>query len=207
MQQLVILGASGLAREVCWYILEAHSGEVEPVFADDVSGIDSLRFADRRYPVVDDWRFPGAAQFVIGVGDPRVKQVMVEKALDAGLQPAPSIVHPAARICPDVRLGPGGIVAPGCIVSVGATLGDFVVLGYAVTIGHDAVLQDYVTCNPGAAISGGCRIGEGALVGARAAVREQLEIGPWSTVGMQACVVKTSHEPRRVLVGVPARVI
>ncbi len=208
LDSLIILGAGGFAREIVWHARDAYPG-VTIALVDDLSGITEVAVGGQVLPVVGDWdfsRFPDScfARFVVGVGDPQSKRVMVRKALDCGLRPADTIVHPKA-VVQDVDLGVGGVIAPGCVLTANIHVGNYVLLGINVSIGHDAQVGDYVTCNPGAIVSGNTQLGPGSYVGAGAFLREKTRIAPGVTVGAQACVTKDITEAGITVAGVPAR--
>ncbi len=214
---VAILGAGGFAREMYWHLRDA-CPRARAVFVDDLSDTREVLIAETTIPVVKDWRFdairidgpnrPTAAcrQFVIGVGHPATRRLLVGKALASGLAPIPTVVHPRALVQGgDCTIGVGGVIAPGCVVTANVCIGDFVLLGVNVAIGHDVVIGDYVTCNPGCQVSGNVRLGSGVLVGAGATIREQITIAPDVVVGAQACVVKNVDESGTTVAGVPAR--
>ncbi len=207
---VAILGAGGMGREVYWYLATAGVGPL--VFVDDVSGIRTVRMGAVDVPVVADWTFsaregrPAVARFVVGLGDPRGKRRMVERALGAGLQPIPTIVHPRACLAAgDAVLGLGGVLCPGVVVSTNVRIGDYVICNWNASIGHDAVIGDFATVNPGVCVSGNVHVAEDVLLGAGAVVRERIRIAPGVVVGAAACVVKDIAEPGCVVVGVPAK--
>ena len=208
MLHFVILGGGAFARETFWHIRGTHPG-AEIVFADDVSGKKSLRMGCADTLVVDDWNFPdGFRQFIVGVGVPEAKRALVHKALDAGLKPAPTLVHPRALVQgDDVQVGRGGVIAPGCILTTNIVLGDYVVLNLNTTVGHDTTMGDYATCNPGCQISGNVTLGEGVSLGTGVVVREKIVIASWVSVGAQGCVVKDLTQAGATYAGVPARVL
>jgi sugar O-acyltransferase (sialic acid O-acetyltransferase NeuD family) len=215
--RIVILGAGGFAREVYWHIKGTYPS-ANLVFVDDVTETKELRMGGRVVPVVKDWKFDALRidercdrtdrfdEFIVGIGDPRGKQEIVKKALDSGLTPAPTIVHPRALVQGyDCEIGNGGIITPGCVLTTNVRIGDFVILNLCTTVGHDAVIGDYVTCNPGCQISGNVTIGAGAILGTGTVVRDKTDIAPGVVAGAQTCIVKSINEPNITVVGVPAK--
>ena len=211
---LVILGAGGFASELLWYALAA--GYQELVFVDDtLPGPSTLERGRHRFPVVTDWaafrredRLAHCRQFLIGVANTALKRRLVARAIEHGLSPAPTLVHPDARIHGgDCVLGAGGVLAPGAQLTANVTLGDFVVVGVNCAIGHDAVLGDFVSCNPGCHVSGNVVLGAGVLIGTGASVKEKVRIAEDVTIGAQACVIRDVTTPGATLVGVPARAL
>lgn len=208
LQTFIILGASGHARETAIHLLDI-SASVNLVFVDDAPPSPSIVLRGKDYTVTSDWnslaRLPGA-QFLVGVGVPRVKKILVAKALAAKLVPAPTQVHPSALV-QDARLGVGGLVAPGVVVTTNVTVGDYVVLNTNVTVGHDAMIGDFVTCNPGSNISGHTHLGPGVYFGVGAATKEGVKIASNCVIGGKAFVHKDALTDGQTLVGVPARPI
>lgn len=216
MKRIVILGDGELAREVYWHVVGTHPSS-QPVFADDYSDRTEIRMGQFVVPVIKDWCFDALCDpaptgsdneigFVVGVGKAQFKKDLVEKALAAGLRPAPTIIHPRALVqgC-DCVIGVGGVITPGSILTVNVKIGDYVILNLNTTVGHDAIIGDYVTCNPGCHVSGYVTVGEGASLGTGTAVRQGITIAAGVVTGAQACVVKNIDEPGITVAGVPAK--
>ena len=213
-RHLAILGAGGFAREAYWHVLETDPGACL-AFVDDVTDTREIVMADVCVPVVKDWEFQAVRvegrvlkfdEFIIGVGDPHTKMALVKKALERGLKPAATVIHPRALVQGrDCVIGLGGIITPGCILTTRVMVGDYVLLNLNTTVGHDAVIGDYVTCNPGCQVSGNATLGAGASLGTGTCVREKITIAPGVVTGAQACVVKNIDEPNITVVGIPAK--
>lgn len=212
MKSLVILGAGGAARELYWFIQDTYP-DISLAFVDDVGPEVEMDLAGRRVPIVKDWDFRrldptggrgGFRQFVIGAAEPDTKMALVQKALAAGLEPAPTIVHPRAIVRPDCELGVGGVIVAHSQLTTHATLGDYVLVLDS-TIGHHDVVGDYTTCYPGCRVSGDVILGKRVLLGAGTVIRPGLRIADGVVTGAMACVVKDILEPDITVVGVPAR--
>ena len=209
-KNVVVLGAGGMAREMYWHI-KALDPDARVVFVDDLSDTKEIAIAGEVITVVKDWKFDSIQgikfeQFVLGTGSPETKKKLAARALESGLRPAATIVHPRAFIQgADCRIGVGGIISPGCVLTTNVQVGDFVLLNLNCTVGHDAILGDYVTCNPGCSLSGNVTLGEGVSLGTGTVVREKTSIAPGVVTGAQACVVKNVDEPNVTVIGVPAK--
>lgn len=212
MRRVVILGTGPQARVTYWCLCEAFPG-TGAVFFDDVTGRKQLDIAGRAFPVYSNWDFLRAvedppAHFVLGVGHPEVKRALVQKALAAGLQPAPTIVHPRACVQGhDIEIGAGGLVQAQSVIMAGARLGDYVTLVAAVNLGPLCHIGDYATLSPGTTIAEAAVLGAGCLVEAGAAVDENVRVAPGVHIGAQSCVIKDITEPNCRVAGVPARVL
>jgi len=212
----VILGAGGFAREVFYHIFDAYSNFFNIaqnyaylpsyfIFVDDVTpGLTELNTGKGVFRVVKDWAFDRDYQFVVGVGSPSVKETMVNKALQKGLTPAATVVHPRALV-QNAQIGVGGIVTPGCVVTTDVTIGDYVILNLNTTVGHDAVIGDFCTINPGVAVSGNTTLGRKVFMGTGSCTREKISVADNVVIGANAAVVKNITEPGITVVGVPAK--
>jgi sugar O-acyltransferase (sialic acid O-acetyltransferase NeuD family) len=209
---LVILGAGGSARETWWFARDTWP-DVEIAMVDDVTDVTEVRIADAVVRVVKDWDFaPLRARtgddafrdFIVGVAEPATKRAMVAKALAAGLEPAPTLVHPRAIVRGDCRLGRGGQIVAHSQLTTDATIGDYVCILDS-TIGHHDVVGDYTTCYPGCRVAGDVTLGEDCLLGTGTVIRPGIRVARGVVTGALACVVKNVDEPGITLVGVPAR--
>jgi len=210
-RRFVILGAGGFAREVLWHLRDVFASAErawpapdDVIFVDDVTPTRSVETRLGRFAVVKDWQFARPYPFLVGIGSPQGKMIMVDKALRSGLTPAPTIVHPRALV-QDASLGVGGIITPGCVVTADVRIGDYVILNLNVTVGHGSVIEDYCTVNPGCSLSGETKLARGVMFGTGAITIERSTVAQGVTVGAQAAVVRSVDEPDVVLVGVPAR--
>lgn len=208
---IVILGAGGFAREVYHHMRPSFPNE-KFVFVDDVTDTKELFGC----VVIKDWVLPefnprpsvvGVVQpvwrFVVGVGDPSIKKVLVDKALKVGIEPLDTWIHPKALV-QDAKLGKGGIICPGVVITTNVVIGNFVTVNLNTTIGHDTIIEDYVNISPGCNISGNNVIGDGTTIGTGAVTREKTRIGRNVTVGAQACVINNCAN-NSLIVGVPAK--
>jgi len=210
---MVILGACGTSRELYVRFMDRYPA-TRVVFVDDKSDIREIRVGDAVMPVVKDWDFSKVRsgndadfrQFIVGPGNPQVKQILVERALAAGLEPAPTLVDNTAVVYTE-SIGPGGFIGPQCAVGPQVKIGAYVTLIGLIAVGHDCVLEDYVTCTPGVVIAGSCHVGKASYFGIGSMVHHKLNIAPGTVAGAQSCLVKDVLEPHSVMVGVPAKKI
>jgi sugar O-acyltransferase (sialic acid O-acetyltransferase NeuD family) len=211
MQDIVIVGAGGLGREISEWVEDIN--EVSPTFRllgflDD----DASRHGERCHDVTIlggvDWIHvqPRTIGVVVGLGNPPAKRRVVERLRAAGVTRFPSILHPQAVIGRFVEIGEGTLVCPGAILTTDIRIGRFVGLNFDLTVGHDSRVDDYVTLAPGVHVSGRVHVGEGCDLGAGATVVPSAEIGAWTIVGAGATV--TGSLPANcTAVGTPARAI
>ena len=211
-EQLAVYGAGGFAREVAW-LAECCNRDHERYrvvcFVDDnqamhgavLNGVPVMGLTEARI------RFPDAT-IVAGVGSPRLRQHLMEKAAAAGFGFA-TLVHPLIERSAWLEIGAGTVICAGSILTVNIALGQHVQINLDCTIGHDVVMGDYVTLSPGVHVSGCVHLGQRVFVGTGAVINNgtpanPIVIGDDAVIGAAACVTK-SVAPGVTVVGVPAR--
>ncbi|GAC1329258.1 MAG: acetyltransferase [Chloroflexota bacterium] len=209
---IAVYGAGGFAREVAW-LVQSCIGRDGPysvvTFIDDdesshgheINGIPVCGLAHARE------RFPDA-RVVGAVGDPRVREVVMTKALSAGLEPA-TIIHPRVERSQWVDIGRGSVICAGTILTTNIVLGEQVQINLDCTIGHDVIMGDYATLAPGVHVSGCVHLGKRVYVGTGATIingtqAKPITIGDDAVIGAAACVTKSVPSGVTV-VGVPAK--
>jgi len=206
--RVVVIGAGGHGR-VMVDVLRCQD-EVEVLgFLDDAEDLQGtmtpagVRVIGRTAP--EDLATYGADHFLVAIGSNRIRAMLFDRCLEAGLTPWVG-VHPSAVIAQSAGLGGGTQVVAQVVVNPDARVGRDVILNTACTVDHDCVIGDHAFIAPGAHLGGEVTIGERAFIGIGASVLPGLTIGAGSTIGGGAVVI-ADIEPGTVAVGVPARVI
>ena len=200
-QGLLLIGASGLAREV----LVAGITGVVGILDDDVNLHDTevggvpvlgaLALAAKR----DE-------QLLVCVGPSMSRRNVVRRLAKFGVvdNRYATYVARSAHVGATSDIGAGSILLDSVIVTADARVGRHVVVMPNCTITHDDVLDDFSTLAAGVALGGGVHVGEAAYLGMNASVRQGLSVGTEATVGMGAAVI-TNVPPQQKWAGVPAR--
>lgn len=208
MTPLVIIGAGGFGRE-CHDIVVAMN-EQEPQWdflgfiADPEPDRDLMdRRGTRWIGTTKALRQHAGVSFIVGVGDPAVRERLAQDAERAGLLPG-ILIHPNASLGMDVAIGEGTVICSHSSITTNVRIGRHVNVDQNVAVGHDTSLSDYVRINPGATVAGGVTLSRSVLVGTNAAVIQNVRIGEATVVGAGAVVL--NDVPSGVtVVGVPAR--
>lgn len=212
--QIAIYGGGGFAREVAWLVQSCNRDTPKyqvVCFIDDdetaqgkiLNGIPVLSLAAARE------RFP-QAKVVGGVGTPKTRQFLMEKAESVGFG-FETIVHPRVERSELIEIGIGTVICAGNILTTNITLGKHVQINLDCTIGHDVIMDDYATLAPGVHVSGCVHLGKRVYVGTGAVIingtqKDPLVIGDDVVIGAGAVVTK-SVPPGLTVVGVPAKPI
>lgn len=216
MKDLIILGGAAGMKVVYYHLREVYP-DLRVAVLDERAEADTTVVGKETLPVIKDWDFDRARHFFGLGGDafqtfiplftyPRVKKVLVEKAVAQGLRPAPTFVHPKTQIMGDIEIGMGGFVGTGCDIAPEAKIGDYVHMGNAV-VGHDCRVGDFCTIGTNTAMLGYSEIGEGVQVSPGAIIRTHIRVAPWVIIGIQAAVVEDVTKKGITVAGVPAREI
>jgi sugar O-acyltransferase (sialic acid O-acetyltransferase NeuD family) len=212
VQTLLIFGAGGFGREVASWAGRARwqgQGFAVAAFVDDHAPAAELN--GRPVLTLDQAaaRHPGAGVLAT-VGDPRLRERLIGKSLEAGLVPTAPLVHPNVEYDHDyVELGEGVVVCAGSILTVNITVQRHAQINLDCTVGHDAVIGAYSTLSPGVHISGNVTLEPYTFVGTGAVTvnghpGRPLTIAAGAVVGAGA-VVTRDVAPGVTVTGVPAR--
>lgn len=211
-QQIAIYGGGGFGREVAWLVeacnVDKRIYEVVCFIDDDESMYDQLLNDIPVMGLTQAWRQFPTAKVVSGIGWPRTRQSVIEKAADIGFG-FETIVHPRIERSRWIEIGLGTVICAGNILTANITLGQHTQINLDCTIGHDVIMDDYTTLAPGVHVSGCVHFGKRVYVGTGAVIingtqENPLEIGDDVVIGAGACVIKSVLTGLTV-VGVPAK--
>ena len=211
-RELLIFGAGGFGREVASWAGRAEwhgRGFAVAGFIDDNAPATELNGRPVLTLEAAAARHPGAS-VIATVGDPRLRERLIGKALDAGLVATAPLVHPNVEYDHDyVEFAEGVVVCAGCILTVNISVQAHAQINLDCTVGHDAVIGAYSTLSPGVHISGNVTLERCAFMGTGAVTvnglpGRPLVIGEDAVVGAGAVVTKEVPGGATVT-GVPAR--
>jgi sugar O-acyltransferase (sialic acid O-acetyltransferase NeuD family) len=205
MNDLVILGASGLAREVLAVV--RNTGSHNPIAVlDDAPGrlggsFDGVPVSGPIAALAEHRH----AEVVVCVGSGAARESIVEWLAETGVHGMryATIVDPSVRNPGRCPIGVGSILLAQVTVTASAVIGEHVVMMPGCTVTHDDVVDDFATLAAGVSLGGGVRVGRGAYVGMNASVRQGVRLGVRSVVGMAAAVLHDVPDDE-TWAGVPA---
>jgi len=206
MNELVIIGAGGFARETAQAVQDAgdfkllgHLDDNAGLHGTEVDGVPVLGGCDLVHGLPD-------AQVVICVGNPSnyASRARLVRRLGLPVDRYATVIHPTAVVSATSEVGPGSVLLAHCVLTAAVRVGAQVAVMPQAVLTHDDVVEDYATITSGVRLGGGVRLERGAYVGSGALVREGTTVGAWSQIGMGSSVLG-DVPPGEVWVGSPAR--
>ena len=206
MPELLLIGASGLAREVL-SLLRGQADPRLPLLIDDRSelwgtSIDGIRVVGGLAEVAHH----PTAQILVCVGRGASRSTLVDRlaALGVTKERYARVIHAAVEVPDSCEVGTGSILLSGVVLTTDVVLGDHVVVMPHVTLTHGNRVESFATLCAGVALGGDVWIGEGAYLGMNASVRGGVRVGRRAVLGMGA-VLTQGFPSAETWVGVPAR--
>ncbi|MCX2750269.1 acetyltransferase [Arthrobacter sp. MI7-26] len=206
MQELMLIAASGLAREVLSIIRGSDQYRVVG-FLDDSSVIQGrLVGGVNVLGTIAEAALYNYPQFLICVGSGTGRQQIAERLAHQGItrERFATVLDPGVRVPPGCTVGYGSILLSNVVLTADVTLGAHVVAMPQVTLTHDDAVEDFATLCAGVTLGGGVRIGRAAYLGMNSSIRQGLAIGAEAVIGMGASVLQ-DVPAGETWAGVPAK--
>lgn len=201
--QLVILGAGGTSIDFC---------EAAIVGGHEVLGLldDAVKGRVCGFPVLGPlhaWRdLPEHVRFFCGIGSVsahRSRLTLIERLQIPECRYG-TIVHPTAVVSPSSVIGPGSGILALATLGSGVIVGPHVEILQLCLVAHDCHLEAGAILAGGANLASHVRVSRCAYVGAGAMVRNGLQLGEGSLLGMNSTLIE-DVPAGAVWAGSPAR--
>lgn len=202
---MILIAASGLAREVMEAVAASGSHEVVGLL-DDNAAYHGCEV--RGVPVIGGLHLAvnhPAKSFVVCAGAGKVRAELISRLREMGV-PRESfckVIHPGSIIGSSCSVGLGSIVLANVTMTADVSVGAHVVVMPNVVLTHDDVVSDFATICAGVAMGGGVTIGRAAYLGMNSAVRENLIVGAGAVLGMGSVLLQNLPD-EQTWGGVPA---
>ncbi|ABK05432.1 acetyltransferase [Arthrobacter sp. FB24] len=208
MADLILIAASGLAREVLATVRDSGQFDVVGILDDDAGRAGTTMDGSHILgPISHALNYPDA-KVVVCVGAGNTRAGIVARLAELGFPERryATVVDASVRLPEGCRIGHGNILLGHVTLTADVTIGNHVVVMPGVTLTHDDAVEDFATFAAGVSLGGGVRVGQAAYLGMNSCVRERTAIGAGATVGMGA-VVLADVPAGETWAGVPARAI
>lgn len=208
MKDIIIVGASGLGREIADWIEDIN--EVIPTwnvlgFLDD--NIDALEGYPSDYKVlgkISDWEPQKNQWFVCGLAFPEVKRKCVGLLKSKGAKFA-TIIHPTALISKFSKIGEGTVITQRSGINTNVKVGEFVTILES-GMGHDSSIGDFSTLSGRCNVNGHVSIGNDVYVSCGVSIAPSKRIGDGAKLGIGSVVI-TNVKSGVTVFGNPAKKI
>ncbi|WP_223993155.1 acetyltransferase [Arthrobacter sp. NicSoilB11] len=208
MSELILIGASGLAREVLAMVRGSGQYDVVGLLDDDREMAGVTVDGAPVLGSIDDAVNYMHAFLLVCIASSREREAVVSHlgTLGIGESRYASAVDPSVQYPAGCRVGRGSILLRNVTLTAAVSLGTHVVAMPSVTFSYDDDVSDFATFAAGVSLGGGARIGKGAYLGLNSSVRERTSVGDYATIGMGAAVLSNVPDGE-TWVGVPAHQI
>ena len=210
MNNLVIIGAGGLAKEIAFLVEDINRVnsiynilgycDIDEKKIGNFNGKYKISFIDKELVKTKE-----KISVAIGIGNPKIIFNIIDNLKQNEMISFPNLVHP--NFVGDIgriTMGEGNIITSSNIFTTDIKIGSFNIFNLNCTLGHDAVIGNYNLFNPSVNLSGSILIGNCNLIGTGAQLLEKITIGDNIVIGAGSVVTKRIDE-EGIYVGIPAR--
>lgn len=203
---LVIIGASGAARECYWLareiITQGEDLEIKGFLAFE-GHLPNLRDLSEMFlGNDDDYCLAENDVLAIGIGSPLLRKKAFLKWKKLGGRFI-NLIHPNVTLVHDVGMGEGNIICSGSYLSCNTSIGNGNYLNGTVVIGHDASIGDFNFFGPFSVVLGAATLGSENTIGLRATIMQSARLGDGNVLAPGACLYKGCGN-HRIMAGNPA---
>lgn len=149
--------------------------------------------------------FCNNAEFIIGIGDNRIREQVFEKLLKNGCQIL-TLKSLSASVSNTSIIENGTFVNRSVTINAFARIGKNVILNTGCIIEHECIISDSVHVAPGVVLAGNVSVGERTFLGANSVIKQGVKIGRDVIIGAGSVIIKDIPDGAKV-VGNPGRLV
>jgi len=149
----------------------------------------------------------GGIEFIIGNGEPNVKDAIFQKLINADCK-VTNLIHPTSLTyrAESAHFGKGVVIKLWNVISPLVHYGNNVLVQSHVGIGAGVILGDNVVISAFCFVGGDTKIGRNTYVGPHSCIRDDITIGENVIIGMGSVVTKDIPD-NAVVYGNPAKIV
>lgn len=209
MKNLIIIGAGGCGREILQWAKDINEKEqrwnIKGFLDDDLNALHGKKCDVPVLAKVDEYQICEDDEFTCGIGNSKIRKMVIEKMEDKGAKFV-NVIHPNATVADSCTLGKAVVIYPYALISDNAVLGDGCIINMYSSVAHDSVLGEYCTISAHCDITGMCKLGDRVFMGTTSNMVPSSKIGNDVYICAGSTVMTRLRDGAKVL-GNPAKKI
>jgi len=176
---MLIVGTGGLGKEVLSFMLGSDFPAEKLLFYDENPNAAEMLYGRFRVLKTEEdltKHFQKDADFIVGIGHPRIREKLVIKMEKIGGRYANAIFR-GSYVFHYNETPEGIIIQPGVGISHNVSFGRGCAIHINSTIGHSAKIGKFVNVGPNVSIIGPVEIGDYAYIAAQSVILPNVKIG------------------------------
>jgi len=205
-KRLVIIGARGLGRDLCWSIqsgLFTRCYDIKGFLDDNPTVLDNSSY---NWPPilssVSEYTVSPNDVFFCALGDAKDRKKYAD-IIEQKNGRFISLVSKTATIAPNARIGDGSFIGENSFIGDNVRSGKHLCLHPFCVIGHDTIIGECVSIESFSFVGGGCSIMSNSVVHVRSNILRRVKIGEHSSIGAGSTVINDIPDFAHVF-GTPA---
>ncbi|MGC6769611.1 acetyltransferase [Enterococcus sp. LJL51] len=207
MKKLIIIGAGGHGKEVCFLVERLSEYELLG-FLDDNKVGEVVCGKPVLGGIAEAGQLPVGTHVVFGISSPQFKEDIYNRYFREknGELVFPNLIDPSVLMGKSVKLGKGNVIMAYTTLTEDIVIGDFNAVNIGCTIGHDVSVGDFNSIYPSVNISGNVNLDNKIQLGVGSQIIQNINIGESVIIGAGSVVINEIADGNKV-VGVPAKAI
>jgi len=211
MKRIVIIGSSGLGKEVYFVIKEINKLNKTWGFLGFIDKQNVGKEIIDGYKVIGDDEFAvnefKGISIAIAIGFPHIRKKVYEFYKKFKVFDFPNLICPGViGDFENIKMGEANIITANSVLTTGIEIGHCNLINMSAIIAHDVKIHDFCVINPNANISGKVTLEDNCLIGASSVIHQGVKLGGGTTLGMGAVLTRDTVE-KATYMGNPARKI
>lgn len=210
MKDIIIIGASGLGREIMTIITAINKQEkiynflgfYDDAFIKEVHVIDGFNCLGTVSDLIKSTK--KETSVIFGLADRHTVSRIYNKLTINSNFKFPNIIHPNVIIETGFKLGKGNVITSRCSISCDVTIGDFNFLNGMTILGHDVKMKNFNCLMPRVQISGNVVIEDFNFFGMNTSMVQDKKMGSDNTILAYSLLTKSIGSKRKYF-GIPAK--
>lgn len=207
MNNLIIIGAGGMARQVYQFAKVCKGFQkdylIKGFLDDNAHAMDGFNGYPQVLDTIDNYQIQPNDIFFNSIGDVTAKKKCINKILDKGGEFI-TLIHPTAIISEGTKIGRGCMVAARVGVGTESVIGDFCLIQSNAIIGHDVHIGNFCRVDCNVVLIAGVVLDDDVCIHTSSVINHNVHIGNNATVGALSFVIR-NVKPDTCVQGNPAR--